>query len=382
MKEQRKPFTRAEWLMLLGIAFFLCVTGYSALAQVYPTQEFFSSGGGTIVGPTTTTSTFTASAAGSIWTDVLGSTSGADIEMWDDIDMLDNRITSSSQQLQVGSSGACYTNVSATDEVCISASGDAGLTATNFWVAVDNYVLRQAAGRSMIWTRSGSWTQPIGKISARDDVGWLFTVDPNDNRGQNYILFAPLGTEEDTTFGTGTPAPTLTIRLCSNDPDSSPTDCIDFTHDQTDGVITPLEGGMHINGTYVRLADQVKGSLPDNVATTFATMAVASGSHVSGIIQYAIYASDAGGDLQVEANTVPFVAANKAGTITCDIGTTPASFNAQVVTAGTLSVDFTCADAGSNVLNLKITSDTSLTTTTHEIHYTLFLNETAVVTPQ
>jgi len=109
-------------------------------------------------------------------------------------------------------------------------------------------------------------------------------------------------------------------------------------------------------------------ALTESSATTFLKITVPSGSSASGKIMYAIEANDAS-DFQVRSGFIPWNAVNKAGTITCSVGTVDAGTEIATTSSGTLTNTFTCADAGSNVLNLLANAVSSLTQTTLQIRY-------------
>lgn len=122
-------------------------------------------------------------------------------------------------------------------------------------------------------------------------------------------------------------------------------------------------------------------ALTESSATIFVKIDVASNSSASGDIIYSIEANDAS-DRQRRSGRIPWVAVNKAGTITCTVGTVDAATEVVAVSAGTLTNTFTCADAGSNVLKLLANAVSSLTQTTLQIRYRVEEVGVNVVTPQ
>jgi hypothetical protein len=123
-------------------------------------------------------------------------------------------------------------------------------------------------------------------------------------------------------------------------------------------------------------------SLTDNSGTIFAKVAVASGSTWGGEVIYKLEGKDAT-DFTVITGKVSFSAINKAGTITCSVGSV--SETTSLTSAGTSANNgFTCADAGSNVLNLLVNYTTSLTDTTNwpKIYHRLDSPDTVTYTPQ
>lgn len=105
-------------------------------------------------------------------------------------------------------------------------------------------------------------------------------------------------------------------------------------------------------------------SLTNNTATLFGRVVVSAGKTIALIIRYHVEVND-GTNTQEETGMATFSGiAVTAGTITAG---TPAKFgNAQTVSAGTLAVSFTAVVNGSNI-DCKITSNTSLTSTTHRV---------------
>lgn len=118
-------------------------------------------------------------------------------------------------------------------------------------------------------------------------------------------------------------------------------------------------------------------TLTDATATGFATVSIASNSTAAGEVVYAVETADASNELQIEHGRIPFVATNKGGTITVAFGTK--ANDLQSVTAGTLAVTFD-ATTGTNAFTLRVTSDTSLTTTVHRITWRMGLPVPATVT--
>jgi len=104
-------------------------------------------------------------------------------------------------------------------------------------------------------------------------------------------------------------------------------------------------------------------------AAAFAKVTVPSGSTAAFIIKYAFEVTDAT-DYQVYSGTVPVTAVNKGGTITCNVGTPSAATEITTASTGSISAHaITCADAGSNVLDLKAADTTGLTPTYNRIRY-------------
>lgn len=151
-----------------------------------------------------------------------------------------------------------------------------------------------------------------------------------------------------------------------------------LTHDGTDAVIMALTGNMHVVANATLLADKQK-DLVESSATVFAQVAMDSNSHHTLDLFYSVHADD-GTDFQARSGVIAVAAVNKAGTITCDIGTPPGNFEAIAVSAGTLTVTMDCADGGSGLLDLRANAVSSLTQTTLQVHFSIVLNDPAVVT--
>lgn len=122
-------------------------------------------------------------------------------------------------------------------------------------------------------------------------------------------------------------------------------------------------------------------ALTESSATTFVKITMTSGSRWVGNIVYSIEANDAT-DFQVRGGTVPVVAVDKAGVITCTVGTVGAATEVAAVSTGTLTNTFTCADATGNVLNILANATSSLTQTTLQIRYRVEQIGTNVITAQ
>lgn len=106
-----------------------------------------------------------------------------------------------------------------------------------------------------------------------------------------------------------------------------------------------------------------KTGIANNSATTFLTVPIVSGGWGAVQVAYTIEVSD-GTNFQIESGYVTAVAVNKAGTLT--VATPVKSSNTQAVSTGTLAVTFGTT-TGTNLFNLQITSNSSLTPTTHRL---------------
>ena len=136
---------------------------------------------------------------------------------------------------------------------------------------------------------------------------------------------------------------------------------------------------LPFRSVFVQTSTQGGGTktLTESAATGFATVAIASGSHQGGTIQYSIEAND-GTDFQTISGTIAFAAVNKAGTITPTFTTPDAGNETVAVSAGTLTNTFTLTQAA-NVLTFNASAVSSLTQTTLRIKYHVTLNGTNAV---
>lgn len=100
-------------------------------------------------------------------------------------------------------------------------------------------------------------------------------------------------------------------------------------------------------------------TLTDNSATAFVRLTMGSGSTIGGRVIYQVGATD-GTDFQSRSGLMVFSAVDKAGTITCTVSTVAGDTEVVAVSSGTLvNNGFTCADAGSNLLELRANFDSS-----------------------
>jgi hypothetical protein len=119
-------------------------------------------------------------------------------------------------------------------------------------------------------------------------------------------------------------------------------------------------------------------ALTNNTTTTFAQISVASNTMIACTINYTSRASD-GTDFQVETGCFAVTAVNKAGTITATAAPTKYG-NQQDVSAGTLTVT-PATTTGTSLVNIRINNNSSLTTTTNDVAYTIITNSITSVTP-
>lgn len=106
-----------------------------------------------------------------------------------------------------------------------------------------------------------------------------------------------------------------------------------------------------------------KTGLTNNTATAIVTLATVSGGFASCQLQYTIEASD-GTDFQCETGVATVAAVNKAAALT--IGTVSKTDTSSAVSSGTLTVTWT-AVANATSIDFKVTSNSSLTTTTNRV---------------
>jgi hypothetical protein len=123
-------------------------------------------------------------------------------------------------------------------------------------------------------------------------------------------------------------------------------------------------------------------TLVDNTVATFATLTLGDDSGGGGTIHYCIKAKDATNE-QMECGTVEFTGVDitaGAGGETC---TAPSKVGtpSQALSSGTLTTTF-AATTGTDLCNLRVTADTSLTPTTLWIKYSVIHNSGQTITPQ
>lgn len=109
-------------------------------------------------------------------------------------------------------------------------------------------------------------------------------------------------------------------------------------------------------------------TLTDNTATTIVTIPLASGARCSGTIFLAYDVTD-GTDHQQYSASHNFIAMDKAGTLTSNVGSGTTA--AQATTGGTINAATTTILDGSNSISIQITFDTSLAGATITCHWQL-----------
>lgn len=240
------------------------------------------------------------------------------------------------------------------------------------WYDTANDVVRFCNGSSYVSTSAYAGTTLVPVVST--DLG--ATATPF----RNLYLYGA-GTFATTYLKlTGTPTSTRTVTF----PDA--TDTVAelgvanaFTANNTFAGTSTATGTVILN-TSVQGTMTAK-ALTESSATAFVTATVATSSRLAGLIQYSVEANDAS-DFQVRGGVIPFTAVNKAGTITCTVGTVTTATEVVSVSSGTLTNTFTCADGTSGVLNLLANAASSLTQTTLQIRYRVETIGTSTLTPQ
>ena len=152
----------------------------------------------------------------------------------------------------------------------------------------------------------------------------------------------------------------------------------DGTTTHAGALIAGGTSNLTITAPAVVLADNQQ-DLTGGSATTFVRIAIATETHNGGTIQYGIHADD-GTDFQTRVGNASFALVNKAGTEACDVQIGAAS-EAIVATTGSLTGTFSCASNAADTVDLAYNAASSLTETTLEIHYSIILNDEALVTP-
>lgn len=139
---------------------------------------------------------------------------------------------------------------------------------------------------------------------------------------------------------------------------------------EVDGAVR-LDSTLGFKGYSQALSNVV--AITDATPSAFMTVTLAAGEMVGGAFAYTITATDAT-DYQAHAGFVTYSAVRKAGAITCAINEA-AQLESGAVSAGTLTDAFTCADTTDEV-TFSINANSSLTTPTMSIRYTVIQNQT------
>lgn len=135
--------------------------------------------------------------------------------------------------------------------------------------------------------------------------------------------------------------------------------------------------GTTLNTLVDRFITVGKGlALSDNTATTIATITVPTTACAGGKVTFTVEVTN-GTDTQSCSGEVFFNAINKADTFTTDSTLTAST----LATTGTLVVSFSfTTDGPTDAVNLRVTSDTSLTATVHRIWYSVINDSQRVIT--
>lgn len=122
-------------------------------------------------------------------------------------------------------------------------------------------------------------------------------------------------------------------------------------------------------------------TLPDNTATSIVRLAVPAASGTGGILAWTVFVDD-GTDHQAYSGSVYISAVAKLTAETC---TDPTIIGTALLSAssGTLTCTYACDEAaGTNLVDIDFTCNTSLTPTTMNIAWTLTLHKPQTITPQ
>jgi hypothetical protein len=104
-------------------------------------------------------------------------------------------------------------------------------------------------------------------------------------------------------------------------------------------------------------------ALTDNTKKAFSVIDIASGSYGGGDIIWTLYCADSN-DRVTRSGRIPFSAQNTGGTETCSMGTTSSSGDTSNNAKTFPTVTFTCADGGTNKIQLEVQADCDITTPT------------------
>lgn len=129
------------------------------------------------------------------------------------------------------------------------------------------------------------------------------------------------------------------------------------------------------------IVQQLSGTkvLTDGVATSFVDIALAAGEMIGGEVRYVIYATD-GTELQVHSGSITFAAVDVAGALTSDIDEVYlAASETEASSAGTLTDAWSVVD-GVNKISIACNSNSSLTTPTITLKYTVYLYSLNIMT--
>lgn len=136
-------------------------------------------------------------------------------------------------------------------------------------------------------------------------------------------------------------------------------------------------GGLEIfnanndDNTKLKIYGSAK-TLTESTATSIATLVCDTNEYIGGVFEATIYATD-GTDLQTRSQSFNFTAINKAGTVTCNLGTVNESISSS---SGTLTCTPTITQNG-DAVDIQLNATSSLTQTTLETRWQVRINGNA-----
>lgn len=152
----------------------------------------------------------------------------------------------------------------------------------------------------------------------------------------------------------------------------------DSSDAKTVGLTTKLLSHVYISRGF---QGSKSTALADNTKKAFATVAVAAGSYVGGDIVYTLYCADAS-DRVSRSGRITFAAQNTGGTETCAVGTPDTTGDVTNNAKAFTSATFTCADGGTNAIQIEVQADCTIATpTTLTIEHRFDQPVIATVTP-
>lgn len=164
------------------------------------------------------------------------------------------------------------------------------------------------------------------------------------------------------------PLPSGVGALAADNLDS--TSDIFVVRDNGTSVMTIIDGGAH-------WTKQSSKTLADAVATAFVRIGVSTNVVQGGIIDYCVSANTATPNSQARCGSVPISLVNEGGTESCVAGTPSDTDNTPT---GTMTLAFTGASNAADTCDFLANADSSLTTPTIVINYTVRLFGTAATT--
>jgi hypothetical protein len=287
-------------------------------------------------------------------------------------------------------SGVIGGSTGSTDNSMLRADGTGGATLQNSGVIVDdtgNMTIGTDANTARTITAGGSNSNVSISIDGKGTGGaFLRSTSSAENQ-------VSVNTSEVKLTST-----TAAIRsTVSNSTTTGSVQLFDFEHNTTGTAANDLSGyisisterasGLKVEGTRIEsvLADATNAdfnsklqtmsnavsvdrlgmlgknvTLTESTATTFATIAIATGTVVGAEVLVTVEAND-GTDFQALTTKFVVTAVNKAGTLTISLNSVVQSLASS---SGLLTVAITAVDGGSGVLQLKADAASSLTQTT------------------